>query len=130
MSIGASLINAGMKLSGIKKKYSLPEEQFLQEVRKMNKSRGFYMPKDNKAVYKEHEVLGQKCLIVQKAEQRAEQRAERAILYMFGGGMMIGPDKGDVDVIVRFVHKTGCDVWFPMYPLCIDHCIVESYESR
>ena len=124
MSIGASLINAGMKLSGIKKKYSLPEEQFLQEVRKMNKSRGFYMPKDNKAVYKEHEVLGQKCLIVQKAEQRAE----RAILYMFGGGMMIGPDKGDVDVIVRLVHKTGCDVWFPMYPLCIDHCIVDSYE--
>ena len=124
MSIGASLINAGMKFSGIKKKYSLPEEQFLQEVRKMNKSRGFYMPKDNKAVYKEHEVLGQKCLIVQKAEQRAE----RAILYMFGGGMMIGPDKGDVDVIVRLVHKTGCDVWFPMYPLCTDHCIVDSYE--
>ena len=46
MSLTARAINFGMKLSGIKKKYALPEEQFLAEVRKMNKSRGFYMPKD------------------------------------------------------------------------------------
>ena len=44
------------------------------------------------------------------------------------GGMMIGPDKGDVDVIVKMVNQTGCDVWFPMYPLCTEHCIVEAYE--
>jgi len=41
---------------------------------------------------------------------------------------MIGPDKGDVDVIVKLVHKTNSDVWFPMYPLCIDHCITDAYE--
>ncbi len=41
---------------------------------------------------------------------------------------MIGPDKGDVDVIVKMVKQTGCDVWFPMYPLCTEHCIVEAYE--
>ena len=124
MSIMAKLLNLGVRMSGMKKKYSLPEEQFLEEVRKMNKSRGFYLPKDQKAVYKEHEVLGQKCLIV----QRAEKPAERGILYFFGGGMMIGPDKGDVDVIVKLVRKTGCDVWFPMYPLCIDRCITDAYE--
>ena len=77
MSIGAKILNAGMKMSGMKKKYSLPEDQFLAEIRKMNKSRGFYMPKDKKAVYKEHEVIGSKCLIV----QRNEVRAEKAILY-------------------------------------------------
>lgn len=124
MSAIAKMLNFGMKLSGVKKKYSLPEEQFLAEVRKMNKSRGFYMPKDKKAVYKEHEVLGSKCLIVQKNESRAD----RAILYFFGGGMMIGPDKGDVDVIVKLVNKTGCDIWFPMYPLCTDHCIIDTFE--
>ncbi len=124
MSIVAKLINSGMKLSGIKKKYSLPEDKFLDEVNKMNKSRGFYIPKDKKAVYIEHEVLGHKCLIVQKNAQRAE----RAILYFFGGGMMIGPDKGDVDVIVKLVNKTGCDVWFPMYPLCTEYCITDAYE--
>lgn len=124
MSFAAKAINLGMKLSGIKKKYLLPEDEFIKEISKMNKSRGFYMPQDNKAVYKEHEVYGNKCLIVQKKEMRAQ----RAILYFFGGGMLIGPDKGDVDVIVKMVNGTGCDVWFPMYPLCIDHCITESYE--
>ena len=23
--------------------------------------------------------------------------------------------------------ETGCDVWFPFYPLCTEHCITESY---
>ena len=124
MSLGAKLLNTGMKMSGMKKKYSLPEEQFLAEIRKMNKSRGFFMPNNSKAVYKEHIVMNQKCLIV----QGKETRSDRAVLYFFGGGMMIGPDKGDIDVVVKLVHKTGCDVWFPWYPLCTDHCITEAYE--
>ena len=124
MSIGAKILNLGMRLSGMKKKYALPEEEFLQEVRKMNKTRGFYMPKDHKAVYREHLVMGRQVLIVQPREQQAQ----RAILYFFGGGMMIGPDRGDVDVIVKLAQGTGCDIWFPMYPLCIDHCIIDAYE--
>ena len=46
MSIGAKLLNAGMKLSGIKKKYALPEAQFLETVRKMNRRREFFLPKN------------------------------------------------------------------------------------
>lgn len=124
MSVTAKLLNAALKLSGVKKKYALPEAEFLAEVRKMNRSRGFYVPKNKKAVYKTHEVLGHRCLIV----QTRETPAARAILYFFGGGMMLGPDKGDVDVTVKLAHKTGCDIWFPMYPLCTDHCITETYE--
>ncbi len=124
MSIAAKAINFGLRMSGMKKKYQLPEKEFLKEVEKMNKKRGFYMPKDNKAVYKEHEVFGNKCLIVQKEQQRSK----RAILYFFGGGMMIKSDKGDVDVIVKMVNQSGCDVWFPMYPLCLDHCIIDSFK--
>jgi len=124
MSLTASLINVSLKLSGIKKMYNLPDDEFLKKVEKMNKSRGFYMPTDNKAFYKEHDVLGYKCLIV----QLGKEPAARSILYMFGGGMMIGPDKGDIDVIVKLAKKTGCDVWFPIYPLCTEHCITESFE--
>ena len=124
MSVIAKAINLGLKLSGIKKKYSLPEEEFLWEIRKMNRSRGFYMPKDRKAVYREHRVLGYQVLVAQKDEAPAP----RGILYFFGGGMMIGPDKGDVDVIAQLVRGTGCDVWFPIYPLCTDHCITEAFE--
>ena len=124
MSVTAKLLNSVMKLSGVKKKFTLPEDEFLEAVKKRNRSRGFYVPGNKKAIYKTHEVLGHKCLIV----QTRETPAARAILYFFGGGMMIGPDKGDVDVIVKLARKTGCDIWFPMYPLCTDHCITETYE--
>ena len=104
MSLMAKMINLGVKMSGMKKKYSLPEEQFLAEVRKMNRSRVFYMPKDHKAIYKKHIVLGHECLVVQKEEKRSE----KTILYFFGGGMMIGPDKGDLHGVdhIHFVYST------------------------
>ncbi len=124
MSITAKLLYYALKTSGIKKKHTLPESAFLEQVRKMNKNRGFYVPNNKKAIYQTHEVLGHKCLIV----QTKETPAARAILYFFGGGMMLGPDKGDVDVVVRLADKTGCDIWFPKYPLCTDHCITETYE--
>lgn len=124
MSLTANLINVCLKLSGIKKLFYLTDDEFLKKVEKMNKSRGFYMPKDNKAFYKEHDVLGYKCLIV----QLEKKPAARSILYMYGGGMMLGPDKGDIDVIVKLAKKTGCDVWFPFYPLCPETCIDESYQ--
>lgn len=41
---------------------------------------------------------------------------------------MIGPDKGDLSVMRRLGHETGCDVWFPFYPLCTAHCITETYD--
>ncbi len=124
MSLGAKIINCGIKLSGIKKKYLLPEDEFLNEIKKMNKNRGFYLPKDKKAFYKEHEVMGNKCLIVQSSEKLSQ----RAILYFFGGGMILGPDKGDVSVILKLMKKTGCDIWFPMYPLCTKSSIMDSFE--
>lgn len=124
MSFGAKALNLAIKASGIKKKYSLPENEFLAEVRKMNRNRGFYMPRDTKAVYGERDVLRSRCLVV----QLRETPAERAILYFYGGGMLIGPDKGDVDVLVKLAHRTGCDVWFPNYPLCTEHCITDTYD--
>ena len=42
--------------------------------------------------------------------------------------MVIGPDKGDLPVIRKLCRETGCDVWFPFYPLCMEHCITETYE--
>ena len=42
--------------------------------------------------------------------------------------MVIGPDKGDLFVMRKLCHETGCDVWFPFYPLCTEHCITETYD--
>ncbi len=28
----------------------------------------------------------------------------------------------------KLCRETGCDVWFPFYPLCMEHCITETYD--
>lgn len=124
MSIAASLLRAGYKLSGAKKAFALPEDELLKVIAKQNKSRSVFTPIDHKAHYETITANGFPCLIVREKPQLAQ----RAILYFFGGGMVIGPDKGDLPVIRQLGRETSCDVWFPFYPLCTEHCITESYD--
>ena len=124
MSIGASLLRGVYRLSGVKKAFALPVEQLLKAIEKANRGRGFFMPTDRKAHYEKRMVNGFPCLIV-RAESKPSQRA---ILFFFGGGMVIGPDKGDAAVLRKLCYGTSCDVWFPIYPLCTEHCITVSYD--
>ncbi len=123
MSIFASALRAAYKLSGAKKSFALPEDKLLKEIEKQNRSRGVFTPTDHKAYYETITVNGFPCLLV----RNAPQPSERAILYFFGGGMVIGPEKGDLPVMRKLARETGCDVWFPFYPLCTEHCITETY---
>ena len=86
--------------------------------------RGVFTPTDKKAYYETVTVNGFPCLIV----RQKPTPSERAILYFFGGGMVIGPDKGDLPVMRKLSRESGCDVWFPFYPLCTEHCITETYD--
>ena len=123
MSIFASILRSVYKLSGAKKKFALPEDALRKEIEKQNRHRGVFTPTDRKAYYETITVNGFPCLIV-----RAHPKpSERAILYFFGGGMVIGPDRGDLPVMRKLCRETGCDVWFPFYPLCMEHCITETY---
>ena len=111
------------KLSGAKKAFALPEDALRKEIEKQNRHRGVFTPTDRKAYYETIAVNGFPCLIVREHPKPTE----RAILYFFGGGMVIGPDKGDLPVMRKLCRETGCDVWFPFYPLCMEHCITETY---
>lgn len=97
MSFGASLIHAVYRRSGVKKLYSLPEDELLKAIEKANRGRGFFLPADHKAYYEKKMIGDFPCLIV----RAAEMPAKRAILFFFGGDMVIGPDS---------------DVRFPIYP--------------
>ena len=55
-----------------------------------------------KNVGHEKEVLAPGGTIPCRSPQNEQKPAEKAILYFFGSGMMIGPDKGDVSVPVDF----------------------------
>ena len=124
MSIFASALRAVYKLSGAKKAFGLPEDEIRRVIDKQNRSRGVFTPTDHKAHYETVTVNGFPCLIVRERSTPSE----RAILYFFGGGMVIGPDKGDLPVMRKLMRDTGCDVWFPFYPLCTEHCITETYD--
>ena len=124
MSVFAQLLRAAYRLSGAKKAFRLPEAEIRKVIEKQNKNRGVFMPADRKAHYEMLQVNGFPCLIVRKTPEPSQ----RAILYFFGGGMVIGPDKGDLPVMRKLMQDTGCDVWFPFYPLCTEHCITETYD--
>ena len=124
MSIFASLLRGVYRLTGTKKAFTLPESEILKVIEKQNRHRGVFAPTDRKAHYQTIDVGGFPCLIVRENPQPAR----RAILYFFGGGMVIGPDRGDLPVMRKLCRETGCDVWFPFYPLCTDHCITETYD--
>ena len=123
MSIFASILRSVYKLSGAKKVFALPEDALRKEIEKQNRHRGVFTPTDRKAYYETIAVNGFPCLIVREHQKPSE----RAILYFFDGGMVIGPDKGDLPVMRKLCRETGCDVWFPFYPLCMEHCITETY---
>ena len=123
MSIFASILRSVYKLSGAKKAFALPEDALQKEIEKQNRHRGVFTPTDRKAYYETITVNSFPCLIVREHPKPSE----RAILYFFGGGMVIGPDKGDLPVMRKLCRETGCDVWFPFYPLCMEHCITETY---
>ena len=123
MSIFASILRTAYKLSGAKKAFALPEDALQKEIEKQNRHRGVFTPTDRKAYYEMIAVNGFPCLIVRERPKPSK----RAILYFFGGGMVIGPDKGDLPVMRKLCCETGCDVWFPFYPLCMERCITETY---
>ncbi len=123
-SVFASLLRSAYKISGAKKTLGLPEDKLRKEIEKQNRHRGIFIPADRKAHYDTIEVNGFPCLIIRENPQPSE----RAILYFFGSGMVLGPDRGDLPVMRKLMRSTGCDVWFPFYPLCMEHCITETYD--
>ncbi len=64
----------------------LPEDALRKEIEKQNRHRGVFTPTDRKAYYETIAVNGFPCLIVREHPKPSE----RAILYFFGGGMVIG----------------------------------------
>lgn len=101
-------------------------EEVLAKAAKMNaKNRHFIMPTDNKAHYTDHLIQGQYHCIEVDIEKK---RRDKAILFVFGGGMILGSDKGDVGLSRKIAETTNADVWFPYYPLCHEHDMLENVQ--
>lgn len=120
------LTKAVVKAAKIKNSLVGTKEEVLEKAAKMNeKSRHFIMPTDNKAHYTDHLIQGQYHCVEIDIEKT---RRKNAILFVFGGGMILGSDKGDIGLSRKIAERTGSDVWFPYYPLCHEHDMLENVQ--
>ena len=90
LSVRYSIAKTGLKLSGYKKIFGLPQDELVKKAEGYNKNRDFRLPRDRKFIYGDVPVCGGKyhCLTI----QQSRTRTKRAILFFFGGGMLIGPE--------------------------------------
>lgn len=120
MSLVYKTVAGIVKLSGVKKMFTKSKHDILEYARKQNEKSVFDVNKAMKRAEKKHyflldqEVMGHRVLIYQKNEKPAKG----ATLYLFGGGMITGPDGRDFSLAERIMERTGKDVWFIFYPLC------------
>lgn len=111
------------KALNLKKLLTGTKEEVLARAAKMNARNPFVLPADKKAYYTDHLILDQyHCLEI----DTEKQHREKAILFVFGGGMILGSDKGDIGLSRKIAEKTEADVWFPYYPMCHEHDMLEN----
>lgn len=126
MSLLYKIAKPIVRLSGVKKMFELPKEELLRMAEKRNRNRGFSMPTDKKFRYADELISGKyHCLKI----ETQPQKSKKALLFIFGGGYIIGSDKGDISVAADMGSKSGRDVWFPYYPLCDkEHSVRHAFE--
>ena len=132
MSLSYKMAAEIVRLLGVKKMFTKPKEELLDYAKKQNAKSTFDLNKAMKRARQKHyflfdkQVMGQRLLTYQKREKPAKG----AVLYLFGGGMITGPDRLDFSLSERIMEKTGKDVWFLFYPLCTaDQNIKGAYEA-
>ena len=117
------LTKAVVRKADIRKSLVGTKEEVLAKAAKMNKGRSFVMPKDSKAHYTDHLIQEKyNCLEI----DMQKKRSRNAVLFVFGGGMILGSDKGDVGLSRKIAQTVNADVWFPYYPLCHEHDMLEN----
>ena len=102
------------------------KEEVLARAARMNAKRSFpIVPADSKAHYTDHLIGGQYHCVETDLQT---SRQDGAVLFVFGGGMILGSDKGDAGLCRKIAKLTGRDVWFPYYPMCHEHDMLENVE--
>lgn len=128
MSLAYKLLASLVSLSHIKKIFTLDKDLILAYARRKERKNKFNFEKiKRKAKFSKCELIeiaSYPCIVFKKDEAFSN----KAILYFYGGGMITGPDNMDFKLADLLVKKTGKDVFFPLYPLCIDRSILYTYK--
>ena len=143
MSIQLVITKLLVRLSGSKRITGLPKDKMLKQIRRRNKLNHFFLPKDGEFIYRDERVrvidldgaTGNNRRSV-SSEGFSEEfhclaichknKAKRAVLCVYGGGLLLAPPRMFVGFAKKMAANTGADVWFPYYPLCDEYTIRDS----
>ena len=131
MSVTYKIASTIVRLVGVKKMFLKNKKEILEYAKKENAKAVFDLDKAKKKAERNNyflfdkDVMGYRLLSYQKNKKPAEG----VVFYLFGGGMITGPDKLDFSLAERIMKRTGKDVWFLFYPLCSEDVKVDTtYE--
>ena len=131
MSLIYKIASTIVRLVGVKKMFLKNKKEILEYAKKENAKAVFDLDKAKKKAERNNyflfdkDVMGYRLLSYQKNKKPAEG----VVFYLFGGGMITGPDKLDFSLAERIMEKTGKDLWFLFYPLCSEDVKVDTtYE--
>ena len=131
MSLTYKIASTIVRLLGVKKMFLKNKEEMLEYAKRENAKAVFDLDKAKKRAERKNyflfdkEVMGYRLLSYQKNKKPAEG----VVFYLFGGGMITGPDKLDFSLSERIMEQTGKDLWFLFYPLCSEDVkINKTYE--
>ncbi len=110
------IIEAGVRLSGYKKVFSLDKAGLTAYIEKRRSKRKTAPPR---FIYKRHQVeeltaYGRPCYVVSPA---GGMPSEKAVLFLHGGGMFMEALVLHWMVVSKLVRRLGATVWIPAYPL-------------
>ena len=120
MSLTYKIASTIVRIVGVKKMFLKNKEEILEYAKKENAKAVFDLDKAKKKAERKNYflidrgVMGYRLLSYQKNKKPAEG----VVFYLFGGGMITGPDKLDFSLSERIMEQTGKDLWFLFYPLC------------
>lgn len=124
MSFTYKILEKFVKLIRFKKIFLLPKDKILNYARRQNQKPSFKIPNEEGLYFEDKVFLSQRLIIL-----HSKNKNLGAILFLFGGGYITNPDKRDLSLAKKICRKTGKDVYFYFYPLCIENSIVKTYAS-
>ena len=123
MSVKYELFKLAVKASGVKKRTSRAPEDLVRISREKQAKNPFSLPADDEEFqYTDHPANGFHCVCIHPRGVTADC----AIMYAYGGGMMMPPAARYLQYAKHMARLLQCDVWFPRYPLCSDASVLDA----
>ena len=126
MSLMAAIAKIYMKKTKLRQFFSLPMDELIIEAKRRNgENTTCTLPtkEQTDCNYIDHLYLESKYHCYEINE--LDKRRDKAVLFIYGGGMVTAPRLGALQNAEKMAKLTGRDAWFPFYPLAYEGSVTD-----